>query len=154
MIPAAYSGIYPRHTPPPAERLAILPPEPPAAPTLPPPPVDADCLAARAAHRAADCLDALADEREAAIEDVISRRNGLHAGRWADVTIAPGRASAVGALLGLARHTHALDADAWAAIVSTGIEGPEQDRALAETLRAWASARPTDPAPSSEARGG
>ena len=138
-----------------AERAAILPPAPArsAAPTLPPPAVDAGDLAARAAHRAADCLDALADEREAAIEDVLRRRDGRHIERWADLTIAPSRASAVGALLALGRHGSALDAEAWAAIVSAGIEGPEEDRGLAERLRGWAAARPTDPAPSSEARG-
>ena len=138
-----------------AERAAILPPAPArsAAPTLPPAAVDAGDLAARAAHRAADCLDALADLREATIEAAL-RSDGRPLQRDAELSIGLALAMAVGALLALSRLTSALDAEAWAAIVARNIEGPEEDRGLAERLRGWAAARPTDPAPPSEARGG
>ena len=143
------------------DRAAVLPPAPPVAPV--PAPVSGDDLVAAvvvAARHAAERLEQLADARGCAL-DCAARGAADAAGAAREIGALAAAAS--GALLALSRDVAWLresppegveppdvDGAAWALLVAGCVEGPDDDRELAEGLLAWASEherylRPTQP---------
>ena len=150
------------------DRAAVLPPAPPVAPV--PAPVSGDDLVAAvvvASRRAAECCETLARARGCSLARVRSGARSAErriAGATADVReVGVLAAAASGALLALSRDVARLresppegveppdvDGAAWALLVAGCVEGPADDRELAEGLLAWAAEherylRPTQP---------
>ena len=150
------------------DRAAVLPPPPPVAPV--PAPVSGDDLVAAvvvASRRAAERCETLARARGCSLARV--RRGARTAERritdaTADVReVGALAAAAAGALLALSHAIARLATDppegveppdcdgaAWALLVAGCVDGPDDDRELADGLLAWAAEherymRPTQP---------